>query len=171
VTAHKRLRVNTNGKLKNGVIAALVGVLHNGVTAGDTGDTGDTGNGGKGGKGGKGGNAGNDLLWDAMKSACVIHDPTGRVKEAMDVLGRTLLSTSANTSNNNTTNTNTTNTTNNNNNNTTTTNNTNTIFLTAECLKAQMALRISEPDESWYHRMLPAVVAWMTAAETSTNTK
>jgi hypothetical protein len=157
VTAHKRLRVNTNGKLKNGVIAALVGVLHNGVTAGDTGDTGDTGNGGKGGKGGKGGNAGNDLLWDAMKSACVIHDPTGRVKEAMDVLGRTLLSTSANTSNNNT--------------NTTTTNNTNTIFLTAECLKAQMALRISEPDESWYHRMLPAVVAWMTAAETSTNTK
>jgi hypothetical protein len=157
VTAHKRLRVNTNGKLKNGVIAALVGVLHNGVTAGDTGDTGDTGNGGKGGKGGKGGNAGNDLLWDAMKSACVIHDPTGRVKEAMDVLGRTLLSTSANTSNNNTT--------------TTTTNNTNTIFLTAECLKSQMALRISEPDESWYHRMLPAVVAWMTAAETSTNTK
>jgi hypothetical protein len=157
VTAHKRLRVNTNGKLKNGVIAALVGVLHNGVTAGDTGDTGDTGNGGKGGKGGKGGNAGNDLLWDAMKSACVIHDPTGRVKEAMDVLGRTLLSTSANTSNNNT--------------NTTTTNNTNTIFLTAECLKSQMALRISEPDESWYHRMLPAVVAWMTAAETSTNTK
>jgi hypothetical protein len=157
VTAHKRLRVNTNGKLKNGVIAALVGVLHNGVTAGDTGDTGDTGNGGKGGKGGKGGNAGNDLLWDAMKSACVIHDPTGRVKEAMDVLGRTLLSTSTNTSNNNT--------------NTTTTNNTNTIFLTAECLKSQMALRISEPDESWYHRMLPAVVAWMTAAETSTNTK
>ena len=159
MTAHKRLRVNTNGKLKNGVIAALVGVLHNGVTAGDTGDTGDTGNGGKGGKGGKGGNAGNDLLWDAMKSACVIHDPTGRVKEAMDVLGRTLLSTSANTSNNNT--------------NTTTTNNTNTntIFLTAECLKSQMALRISEPDESWYHRMLPAVVAWMTAAETSTNTK
>ena len=94
-----------------------------------------------------------------MKSACVIHDPTGKVKEAMDVLGRALLSTSAN---NTTTTTNTT-TTNNNNN--------NTIFLTAECLKAQMALRISEPDESWYHRMLPAVVAWMTAAETSTNTK
>ena len=162
LTAHKRLRVTHTDK-KDGVLRGLVHTLNHGLLL-------------QSGKSDTEHEEHLNVLWGAMKCAQVIHDPTGKIKAAMDELGSKLMSATANQTQVVPQKKNKKNKKNKKKTNraeaeevatTTTTRmvDTTAVFLAAECLRAQMALRVSDKDDAWYDRMLPSVVAWGTARE------
>jgi len=86
LTAHKRLRVG-HAKGKDGVLTMLVETLQRDWTNDDQGEEDDDAEDGE-----RRGNMKSRLstLWDTLQCAQVVHDPTGRVRDAMDLLSKQL---------------------------------------------------------------------------------